>query len=162
RTCAGDAPPARRHRPSSRSAVCRLSCESRIILAGMSSGSVSTKTTEGPRRGPAPPDLSEKGGKRNGEPQRSNERLFMQFMAFGQCHDAHALVHALEHADMSGVLYEDVNDPHGVGLLTLTQDPNEFIDKLRRLLNVEPFASLEQKPEFTMLGRTYSLGYEPD
>jgi chlorite dismutase len=60
------------------------------------------------------------------------------------------------------VLYEDVNDPHGVGLLSLTQDPNEFIDKVRRILNLEPFASLQQKPEFTMLGRTYSLGYEPD
>jgi chlorite dismutase len=118
--------------------------------------------TERPRRGPEPPDLSEKGGNRNGQPQRSDQRLFMQLMAFGRCHDAHALVTALEQSGITGVLYEDVNDPHGVALLTLTENPNDFIDRVRRLLSVEPFASLEQKPEYTMLGRTYSLGYEPD
>ena len=35
-----------------------------------------------------PPDLSEKGGPKDGQPQRSNERLFMQFLAFGGCADA--------------------------------------------------------------------------
>jgi hypothetical protein len=30
------------------------------------------------------------------------------------------------------------------------------------VLNQAPFASLTQKPEYTMLGRTYALGYEPD
>ena len=30
------------------------------------------------------------------------------------------------------------------------------------MLNRQPFASLTQKPEYTMLGRTYALGYEPD
>jgi hypothetical protein len=40
------------------------------------------------RRGPEPPDLSEKGGNRNGQPQRSNTRLFMQLMAFGGCRDS--------------------------------------------------------------------------
>ena len=40
------------------------------------------------RRGPEPPDLSEKGGNRNGQPQRSDERLFMQLLVFGDCHDA--------------------------------------------------------------------------
>jgi chlorite dismutase len=106
--------------------------------------------------------LTEKGGNRDGEPQRSDRRLFMQFLAFGHCHDVRALVDALEHAAVPGVLYEDVNDPHGVGLLTLAEDPNDYIDNVRRLLNFEPFASLQQKPEFTMLGRTYSIGYEPD
>jgi hypothetical protein len=86
----------------------------------------------------------------------------MQFLAFGHCHDVQALAASLDQAGVSGVLYEDVNDPHGVGLLTFTSDPNEFIDRVRRVLNVEPFASLQQKPEFTMLGRTYGLGYEPD
>jgi len=119
-------------------------------------------TTKRPRRGPEPPDLSEKGGNRNGEPQRSDERLFVQFLAFGHCHDVQELARAVDQAGVSGVLYEDINDPHGVGLLTLTQDPNDFIDKVRRLVNLEPFASLQQKPEYSMLGRTYGLGYEPD
>ena len=29
-----------------------------------------------------PPDISEKGGLKGGQPQRSDERLFMQLMAF--------------------------------------------------------------------------------
>lgn len=123
------------------------------------------ETTEQPverRRGPEPPDLAEKGGNRNGVPQRSNDRLFMQLLAFGDCHDAKPLAAALETSRVTGVLYEDVNDPHGVALLTVTPDPNDFIDRVRRILAVEPFASLTQKPEFTLLGRTYSIGYEPD
>src|SRR5881628_162323 len=67
------------------------------------------------RRGPEPPDLSEKGGISNGQPQRSDQRLFMQLLAFGGCHDSRALAE-----------------------------------------------SLAQKPEYTMLGRTYAIGYEPD
>lgn len=114
------------------------------------------------RRGPEPPDLSEKGGNRNGQPQRSNDRLFMQFLAFGGCVDAKALVAPLEASGLSGVLYEDVNDPRGVGVLTLSQDPATFVERVRPLLNDGPFASLVQKPEFTLLGRTYSIGYEPD
>ncbi|HUR33394.1 MAG TPA: chlorite dismutase family protein [Vicinamibacterales bacterium] len=114
------------------------------------------------RRGPEPPDLSEKGGNRNGVPQRSDDRLFMQLLAFGDCHDARPLVHALEASGVTGALYEDVNDPHGVGLLTVTQQPADFVDRVRRVLNVAPFASLSQKHEYTMLGRTYAIGYEPD
>lgn len=119
-------------------------------------------TTERPRRGPEPPDLSEKGGNRDGQRQRSNDRLFMQLLVFGRCRDTRPLVAALDAAGVSGVLYEDANDPQGVALLTVTRDPNDFMDGVRALLVAEPFASLEQKPEYTMLGRTYSLGYEPD
>lgn len=114
------------------------------------------------RRGPEPPDLSEKGGMKNGQPQRSDERLFMQFLAFGGSTDTEALVKAFGQSGVSGVLYEDVNDPRGVGVLTLAQDPGEFVDRVRPLLNRGPFAALTQKPEYTMLGRTYALGYEPD
>jgi hypothetical protein len=119
------------------------------------------QTTE-PRRGPEPPDLSEKGGIKNGEPQRSDDRLFMQFFAFGGCSDTKHFAHALSAAGIAGVLYEDVNDPRGIGLLTLAQDPGMFLDRVRPLLNTPTFAVLTQKPEYTMLGRTYSIGYEPD
>ncbi len=119
-------------------------------------------TTERPRRGPEAPDLSEKGGMKNGQPQRSDERLFMQFMAFGGCRDADPLVRTLAQAGIEGVLYEDVNDPRGIGLLTLGRDPLVFVDRVRPLLNGGAFAALAHKPEHTLLGRTYSLGYEPD
>ena len=86
----------------------------------------------------------------------------MQFLAFGGCVDSRPLVAALELSGITGVVYEDVNDPRGIGLLTLAEDPGLFVDRLRPLLNGPAFASLTQKPEFTMLGRTYSIGYEPD
>ena len=110
----------------------------------------------------APPDISEKGGLKGGEPQRSDERLFMQLLAFGGCRDARPLGDALSAASVPGTVYEDLNDPRGVAVLTLSSDPRFFVDVLRPLLNRGPFASLTQKPEFTMFGRTYSLGYEPD
>jgi len=114
------------------------------------------------RRGPEPPDIFEKGGMKDGQPQRLNQRLFMQFLAFGGCTDARAVADAVKKAGVPGVVYEDVNDPRGVGVLTFTEDPNFFLDTVRPMLNAAPFASLVQKPEYTMLGRTYALGYEPD
>ena len=114
------------------------------------------------RRGPEPPDISEKGGMKGGQPQRADTRLFMQLLAFGGCADAQALADALVRAAMPGVLYEDLNDPRGVALLTFNEDPAFFLDRVRPLLNEAPFASLVQKPEYTMVGRSYSIGYEPD
>jgi chlorite dismutase len=114
------------------------------------------------RRGPEPPDISEKGGIRNGQPQRSDDRLFMQFLAFGGCPDAAPLAQTLGASGLASVLYEDVNDPRGIGVLTVTERPDDFVDKLRPVLNGGAFGSLVQKPEYTMLGRTYAIGYEPD
>ena len=114
------------------------------------------------RRGPEPPDLSEKGGMKDGQAQRSNARLFMQFMAFGGCAQTAPLGDALARAKISGVLYEDVNDPRGIGLLTFNEGPDFFLDRVRPVLNGPGFSVLTQKKEYTMLGRTYAIGYEPD
>jgi chlorite dismutase len=114
------------------------------------------------RRGPEPPDISERGGMKNGQPQRLDERLFMQLLVYGDCHDSQAVAAALESAGVEGAVYEDANDPQGIAILSLTKDPNFFLDSLRSVLNNQPFDSLTAKPEFTMLGRTYALGYEPD
>jgi len=99
---------------------------------------------------------------KNGQSQRSDRRLFMQFLAFGGSGDTRALVDAFARSGVAGVLYEDVNDPRGVGVLTLSEDPADFVDRVRPVLVAAPFAALVQKPEYTMLGRTYGLGYEPD
>jgi chlorite dismutase len=109
-----------------------------------------------------PPDLSEKGGRKGGEPQRSDERLFMHLTAFGGCRDTAAAAAHLAASPVSGVLYEDLNDPRGIAVLSLSTHPDHFIDVVRPLLNGGPFKELALKPEFTMFGRTYSLGYEPD
>jgi chlorite dismutase len=113
------------------------------------------------RRGPEPPDLSEKGGVKNGVPQRSDRRLFMQFLAFGGCDDVRPLVDAAAKSGISGALYEDVNDPRGVALLSIAEDPACFLEQVRPMLT-PAFSGLAQKHEYTMLGRTYSIGYEPD
>lgn len=109
-----------------------------------------------------PPDLSEQGGLRNGVPQRSDDRLFMQLLVFGGCHDTRAVTTYLAALDMPSVVYDDFNDPSGIGVLAMAPDPDAFLDVLRPALTRGPFANLVQKPEYTMFGRTYSLGYEPD
>jgi chlorite dismutase len=99
---------------------------------------------------------------RNGQPQRLDERLFMQLLVFGGCRDARAIASAMSSAGVEGAVYEDANDPQGIAILSLTKDPNFYLDTMRPLLNDRPFDGLIAKPEFTMLGRTYALGYEPD
>jgi hypothetical protein len=117
---------------------------------------------ETPRPHIQPPDLSEKGGLKDGEPQRSDERLFMQLLAFGGCLDAAAVASRVRQAGVDGVVYEDVNDPRGLAILTLTPTPETFVERVRPALNAGPCAGLTLKPEYTMLGRTYAIGYEPD
>lgn len=108
------------------------------------------------------PDLHEKGGERGGVRQTSERRLFMQLLVFGGCRATPGLVRELKASGLEGVLYEDVNHPAGVGLLSWSDDPNYFLDELRPRLQHGLFAELTPRPEFTMLGRTYALGHEPD
>jgi Chlorite dismutase len=107
-------------------------------------------------------DVSEHGRSAEGEATSLDRRLFMQLHAFGGSRDTGALARALESAGIEGVLYEDANDPTGVALLTLSEDPEAFVGGTRAFLQGEPFSSLEPKPDFTMLGRTYAIGYEHD
>lgn len=107
-------------------------------------------------------DIREKGRGEKGEVISADRRLFMQLLAYGDCPDSGALIEALKQADIAGVLYEDINDPQGVALLTFSEDPDYFMDDVRRFLNRPPFSQLAPKPEYTMLGRTYSIGYEQD
>jgi hypothetical protein len=109
-----------------------------------------------------PVDLSEKGRSQDGRELSLDRRLYMQFLAFGKAKDSSTYSQALEAASMRGVLYEDLNDPFGLGLLTFSEHPDDFISLIRPLLRAQPFANLQLKPEFTMLGRTYSIGYEDD
>jgi chlorite dismutase len=109
-----------------------------------------------------PLDIREKGGVRGGVQQTSDRRLFMQLLAFGNVDDTQSLAGDLEDSGMEGVLYEDVNDHRGIGLLTWSDDPNFFVDKLRPFLHGSGFGDLSLKPAYTMMGRTYSIGYEPN
>lgn len=108
------------------------------------------------------PNLSEKGAVKDGQMQSSDRRLFMQLLAFTGSVSSRPLIDVLQRSAFESVLYVDLNDPRGIALLTLHDDPEFFITDLRAMLNREPFLALQPKPRFTMFGRTYSIGYEPD
>jgi hypothetical protein len=107
-------------------------------------------------------DISEKGRTGDGRSLSTDRRLFMQLLAYSHCADVSPLVSALVEAQIDGVLYQDINDPQGIALLTMSESPDYFVTHLRQMLNQPPFRELEFKPEYTMLGRTYTLGHEPD
>jgi chlorite dismutase len=107
-------------------------------------------------------DVAEHGRSADGETTSLDRRLFMQLHAYGGAGHTSALIAALESAGLASVLYEDVNDPTGVALLTLSESPEAFVSDFRSFLQSSPFSELEPKPELTMLGRTYAIGYEQD
>jgi chlorite dismutase len=123
----------------------------------MSERPASTHTAE--ELGPL--ELAEK-GRRGGEVIKLDRRLFMKFTAFGRCLDPHAAIAALEEAEVVGALYLDANDPQGIGVVAMAEDPDYFVTTLRAVFNHRPFADFTHKSELDMLGRTYSIGYEPD
>ena len=105
------------------------------------------------------PDIDEKGRDDNGKLILSNTRLFMQLIVFNQA-DSLLLAAQLKSKGIAGVLYESVNNPGGVGLLTFSENPDFFVTVLREVLNQPPFVNLPIDHDYTMFGRTYSLGYE--
>ena len=109
-----------------------------------------------------PLNLGEPGRDMSGKPVRINQRLYMQFLAFGACREEAPLIDALSEAGFEAVLYRDLHDPAGIGLLFLSESPDFFVDDLRERLRGAPFSLLQTKPRYTMFGRTYSLGYETE
>ena len=107
-------------------------------------------------------DVAEHGRSADGETTSLDRRLFMQLHAYGGARDTAVLTSSLDAAGVAAVLYEDVNDPFGVALLTLSESPDAFVSEHRVFLQSSPFAELQPKPELTMLGRTYAIGYEQD
>jgi hypothetical protein len=114
-----------------------------------------------------PVDVSERGAPREGQPQTMDRRLFMQLLvldcrrAASPSEVATTLSTALERHAQPAVLYENVNDPWGFGLLSWSENPSDFVDKVRPAVS-ELGAKVELKPDLTMFGRSYSSGFEPD
>jgi chlorite dismutase len=110
-------------------------------------------------------DVNEYGGKRNGERQSLNRRLFFQLLVFRSPREGSSLAHdvitRLRSAEVPAVFYADAMDPRGFGLLTWTEAPEHFVQRIRPLFS-SALADAELRPEFTMIGRTYSSGHEPD
>jgi chlorite dismutase len=106
--------------------------------------------------------LREHGAPVRGEPQTSNTRLFVQLQVFTGCLDLSPVVDAVRTSGLTGAVYANVNDPRGVGVVVMDQDPEVFVKAFRSLLTAPPFDTLTPMPDFTMIGRTYAQGREPD
>ncbi len=115
-----------------------------------------------------PIDVNEYGGKKDGERQAMNRRLFMQLLVF-DVHDGgdadetgRELAGMLREGHVRGVVYADAMAPRGLGLLTWSEDPAHFVTTVRPLFARGSLRKTTFRPDFAMLGRTYSLGYEPE
>ncbi len=111
-------------------------------------------------------DVNEYGGKKDGERQSANRRLFMQLVVFDLPADEtetapRAVAHALTERKIPAVIYADCNDPRGAALLTWSEDPAHFVARVRPLFS-SLLARAEVRHDWTMLGRTYATGHEPD
>ena len=106
--------------------------------------------------------LAERGKTAEGAPQSLDRRLFVQLLAYTGCPDPAPLAEAAEAAGVGGALYQSAQDPRGVAVVTFHEDPAFFVEDGRRLHASEPFRGLTPLPALTMLGRTYSIGYETD
>lgn len=113
-------------------------------------------------------DVHEHGGKKDGVRQSMDRRLFMQLLVWDSPpgrdagEDVAALVAALEDAGLAGVVYADANAPRGHGVLTWSEDPTHFVTRVRPLFSRPTLRDLVPRHDFTMLGRSYSIGHEPD
>lgn len=131
-----------------------------------STGSSNVVSTEA--KGLPSIDVNEYGGKKEGVRQQTNRRLFMQLLVFrtkaGTSADAlgKKLGGLLRERGIGGVVYADAVDPRSLGLLTWSEDPAHFVTKVRPLFSESPLEDVELRPEFSMFGRTYSTGHEPE
>jgi chlorite dismutase len=113
-------------------------------------------------------DVLEYGAKKDGVRQQSNRRMFFQLLVFdlplGRDPDgiAESLVGQLRERKIPGVVYADVNDPRGVGLLTWGEDPARFVTEVRPLFHGDLLRDAQIRDGWQMLGRTYSGGHEQD
>jgi chlorite dismutase len=113
-------------------------------------------------------DVNEYGGKKEGVRQSMNRRLFMQLLVFDVPAGRDAGDMGLRLGDLlrtrkvPGVVYADASNPRSVGLLSWGEDPACFVRDVRPLFATELLRDVTVRPEMTMLGRTYSTGYEPE
>ena len=114
-------------------------------------------------------DVCEYGGKREGERQSMDRRLFMQLLvldlpspARGADDVAARGAELMAQRRIPGVVYADTSSPRGLGFLTWHEDPAHFVRSVRPLFAHEMLSGLVVRDAYSMLGRTYATGHEPD
>lgn len=103
-------------------------------------------------------DIREIGYPIDGEPQYSNRRLYFQLHVFDN--DIDAIHEHLIESSLNSVLYDDLNNPSGIGILLMCEDPSDLQNESIELIRLTD--KLSYRADMTMLGRTYSSGREPD
>ena len=106
--------------------------------------------------------VADKGKSKSGETLYSTRRLYVQLLAYSDCLETAGVAAVLKEASVPSVLYEDLNDPRGIAVLSFHENADYFLDVVRPLMGTGPFRELRPKPEYTMFGRTYSMGWESD
>lgn len=113
-------------------------------------------------------DVREAGRSKDGEQIFLDRRLFMQLLVF-RCESnqdpavvIRGVAESMNEAGVASVIYDDMNDPQSFGVLTWAEDPSHFVDRVRPLLAGNRLGGALLRDDFTMIGRTYSIGYEED
>jgi Chlorite dismutase len=119
-------------------------------------------------------DVLEYGGKREGTRQSMDRRLFMQLLVFDAATAdsgddlAKQIAERCAAQRVSAIVYADLMDPRGVGLLTWSEDPGHFLRGARSIVSDaaaaggNAIARAATRPSYAMVGRTYATGHEPD
>ncbi len=108
-------------------------------------------------------DLRERGKSSDGRTIYHDGRLYMQLLVYsGLEESSQAFTDSLAKTGFCGALYSSLHDPVGLGLLTISEDPKFFATELPTYLRASPFSQLRCRTRWTMIGRTYSIGYEHD
>ncbi len=114
-------------------------------------------------------DILEHGAPRDGQPQESNRRLFVQLVALdcpratGADAIAKTLFESLGAQSLSGAVYADVHHPWGLAVVVMHENPDDLVTKLRAAFaNPKLPEALRVRSDYAMLGRTYSSGFEAD
>jgi chlorite dismutase len=109
-----------------------------------------------------PRDLRDFGMPVRGVPQAIDRRLYMQLQVVTDVPNREQAVREVQSAGAAAVLYADLNDPRGVGILLWDEDPLRLSAKADELHGLPAFAAGRIRPEFTMLARSYAFGREDD
>ena len=113
---------------------------------------------------PEPVDLREIGAPIDGKPQVSDQRLFFQLHVFERCFQPDVIVDMIKSKTLAAIFYDDLNNPAGLGVLLVADDPALLMQQSGALRNIQDnsVSRISYRPEMTMTGRTYSSGREPD